>query len=264
MKLTLWMGDVLRKAHMKGTPKQYINKAVKISALFAIISIAVMNSFFEEPDILLGAAILVFALMFGLFICYPLAKKNKIAKLFEKDLAFVLMGMSVEMNLGLQFEKCIDNVCKARQGIVSEEFRKARNEMQCAGTGMEAALKKISNRIDSRACRRAIVQLINVYRLGNRKNAGAPLKRVARELLSEQHAEIKSFSSKMAMMSLVFIMVSAILPGFFQAGIIVGSVFMKIELSGLAILGIVGVLFPIINLIVLLVVRSSTPVVLKG
>ena len=83
-------------------------------------------------------------------------------------------------------------------------------------------------------------------------------------MLSRQKSESKEFSGKIVMFSLVFIVLSAIIPALFQAFITVGSSFMEIPFEGFQVLIIVGVLFPLLDTLLLFYIKSSTPEFLKG
>ena len=66
------------------------------------------------------------------------------------------------------------------------------------------------------------------------------------------------------MYSVVFIVLSAIVPAMFQAFISIGSTFMELDFTSIQILLITTVLFPVINLGILLLIKSKTPEILKG
>ncbi len=93
---------------------------------------------------------------------------------------------------------------------------------------------------------------------------GSPdgLKRLTEELYLKQRIESKEFSSKMVVYSLIFIAISAIVPAMFQSFILIGSYFMKITLSSFQIFIIIIILFPLIDIIILFVINSKTPLFL--
>jgi len=67
----------------------------------------------------------------------------------------------------------------------------------------------------------------------------------------------------MVVYSLMFIAVSAIIPALFQAFIIIGSSFMKLGIDSTQLLLINLAGFPLIDLGILLYIKSQTPAFLK-
>ena len=62
---------------------------------------------------------------------------------------------------------------------------------------------------------------------------------------------------------LVFIAVSAIGPAMFASFIIIGSYFMQIQFSAIQIFLILVIVFPSIDLLVLITINSKTPLFLR-
>lgn len=254
----------LKAASMKENPKKYFEKSTAYSALAGIAAwfiLGVATSRIIE-SLLFGAIISLFS--FCIFLYYPISKKRNIAKYFEKELPFALSAMAVELNIKIPFEKCIENISKGNYGVVSKEFGKVSDEIKKSGSSFNEALLHLAERIDSLMLRRAISQIVAAYVQGNKDtNAGEPLKKISSEILSRQKAESKEFSGKLVVFSLLFIAVSAIVPAIFQAFIIVGSMFLKLSFNALQIFLIVTVGFPLLDIGILIYIRSKTPVFLR-
>ena len=107
------------------------------------------------------------------------------------------------------------------------------------------------------------MQIISSYENGNRNIGAAGLKRVGREELSRQRSMAREFSGKIALLSLMFIAVSAIVPALFQSFMIVGSTFMRIDFTPLQIIAITTIILPAVDVAVLLYIRFITPEFLK-
>lgn len=181
----------------------------------------------------------------------------------EKDLPFALMNMSVELNIGLPFFKTIKNIAEQDYGVVSIEFEKIVKGVEINGASLQEALFNLSERINSKELKRTISQMINVYETGNKEQPGDSLKKIAEEQLIKQKNALKEFSGKMVVYSLMFIAVSAIIPALFQAFIIIGSSFMKLGIDSTQLLLINLAGFPLIDLGILLYIKSQTPAFLK-
>jgi flagellar protein FlaJ len=102
--------------------------------------------------------------------------------------------------------------------------------------------------------------LNNIYLHGS---SSETLKRLTDDLLVRQKIESKEFSGKMVVYALVFIAVSAIMPSMFQSFILIGSYFMKISFTPLQVLAIVVILFPALDISILFMIHSKTPIFLR-
>ncbi|MFH1256451.1 MAG: type II secretion system F family protein [Candidatus Diapherotrites archaeon] len=243
--------------------KKRLHKGAKYAAV-AVIFFWLGFSLLSEgvlEGLLFSAA--VFFLFLAVWLYLPFAAESKKAKLLEKDLPFALMSLSVELNLGIQFEKALENIANSGHGSASTEFRKVMADIRLHGASVQEALFALSARHNSLSIKRAIAQLVNAYEQGGKSNAGEPVKRLASEHLSRQRAEAKEFSGKLMVFSLMFIAVSAIIPAIFLAYMIVGSSFMEIEFKPIEVLLISAIGFPLIDCAVLLFIRAKTPIFLQ-
>ncbi|PIN99018.1 MAG: hypothetical protein COT90_01510 [Candidatus Diapherotrites archaeon CG10_big_fil_rev_8_21_14_0_10_31_34] len=250
----------LKKAGIFLEEKDFTEKAFKYSLILASVSIICFFAFTKLTTAVLSG-ILVFALGIFIAIRIPLILKKKKAKKIEKYLPFALMAMSVELNINLSFEKILSNLSED-YGEFSFEIKKALKEIK-AGATIQKALFNLSERTDSKILKRSISQITSIYEHGSEQK-GEPIKQLAKELLSRQKTESKEFTSKMIMYSVVFIVLSAIIPAMFQAFISIGSTFMEMDFTSIQVLLIITVFFPLLNLAVLFLIKSKTPEFLKG
>lgn len=213
-------------------------------------------------NIFLSAAISTagIALVFILLLQLPLAKKKAYSKKVEAELPLFLMKLSAEIKLGKNFYNAIEDCCKEK-GFASKEFEFVIKDMNKGATFQEA-LQKMNERTGSMNIKRACSNLSNLQIQGSRDTAG--LKKLAQELLLKQRIESKEFSGKMVVYALVFIAISAIVPAMFQSFVLIGSYFMKLNFSPQEIFLISVALFPVLDLGVLFLIDSKTPLFLKG
>ncbi len=254
----------LKKARIEIKPEKYFEEILLKSLLLGIgawfaaglYSGKIISSFF--------AAIIFSVLCVAIQLYLPKRKAKKTAELIERDLPFALLSMSAELNMGVSFEKSIENISKGDYGILSKEAGSALREIRGHGKTVQESLKGICEKTDSLLLKRAISQLVGVYEQGQKKDPGEPIKSIALEILSKQKAEAKEFSGKLVVFSLMFIAVSAIVPAIFQSMIIVGSFFMKIKFTPIQIIIIIAIVFPIIDMMVFFYIKSKLPVFLEG
>jgi len=192
-------------------------------------------------------------------------KRKKYAKQLEKELPFALFGMAVELNIGVRFEDALKHIADSEYGVLSKEFEKIEWELIHNNAGVVETLEEWSKDKTSRAIRRTVSVLCHIYEQGNQQGMGGEsIKQLARELLLLQKEESKKYSGKMVVFTLMFIAVSAIVPALFQAFIAVGSVFMQLDFTAMQILIIVAVFFPLLDIAVLLFIKSQKPMVVSG
>jgi flagellar protein FlaJ len=206
-----------------------------------------------------GIALLLSLVLFLLLLQAPLAKKKAYSSKVEADLPLFLMRLATEIKIGKNFSKAINDSCK-EESFASKEFKIVLNDMQ-KGCSFQEALQGMNERLDSANIRRTASNLSNLSIQGTKDVSG--LKKLAQELLFKQRIESKEFSGKMVVYALVFIAVSAIVPAMFQSFVLIGSDFMKLSFTATQIFLISVILFPIVDLAILLMIDKKTPIFLK-
>lgn len=207
----------------------------------------------------MGLAIITTTIIFFVLLQLPLSKRKAYAKRVESDLPLFLMRLATEIKIGKNFSKAIEDSCKDG-GAASEEFSIVIKDMQ-KGASFQEALKAMNERLQTISIRRVTSNLGNLSIQGTRDVSG--LKKLAGELLLKQRIESKEFSGKMVVYALVFIAVSAIVPAMFQSFTLIGSYFMKLSFNAQEIFLISVVLFPVIDLAVLVLINKKTPQFLR-
>lgn len=191
-----------------------------------------------------------------------LREKNRFEKV-EAELPFVLLGISIELRLQRPFEKILEKAGQSDFRFAGIEFQKVSQEVLVKGASVPEALQHLAERLQGLESKRAVIQLAQSYEQGTKKGHGMEVKRIANELLAKQRIQTKAFSAKLALFSLVFIMVSAIVPALFQSFMLVGSTFLSLDFSALQVLVITTIGFPFLDLLVLLLIRFKTPIFLR-
>lgn len=253
----------LKRAGMETEAGRYFADALKYGTLISVFFWLVYALASEE--LMAGAAccLLVFAASVSAFLYYPKMRMRRRGEMIEKDLPFALMAMSVELNMGIPFERVIENAAKENYGLVSLEFGKMAAEIRERGASIQEGLFGMSERVDSLMLKRCVSQLVGIYEHGGSGNGGEAIRRLAVEQLAKQRAVSKEFSGKLVVFSLMFIAVSAIVPALFQSFVVIGSMFMEMDFTPLQVLLIAVVGFPLVDLGVLLYIRGKTPVFMR-
>jgi Flp pilus assembly protein TadB len=255
------LSENLRKAGIEDNADEYLVKALKKATALAVVGVC-LTLLYGMPaltSLTAGLAFFLFALL--LMIYAPATKAKKRGLLIEKDLPFALMNMGVELNIGMPFEKVLEKQAgKTEWGM---EIGKAVRDVKYRGLSVQQALFKIPARVESASLKRAVYRMIDLYEQGPEEQ-GEIMTRMAKELLARQKTEAKEFSGKMVMMSLLFIVVSAIVPALLLSFISVGSTFMDIDISPVFVLLFFTVVFPVVDLVLLLTIKEKTPVFMRS
>lgn len=204
-------------------------------------------------------SIIIFILVFSILTIIPIIENKKKISKIEAELPFFLMKLVTEINLGNSFFVAIEKTCE-KNGAVENEFKKIVNDMK-KGKSFEESVQEINYSLNSLEIRRALSSITNIYSHGGNSKS---LKRLTEELFLKQRIASKEFSGKMVVYSLVFIAISAIVPAMFSSFILIGSYFMAIGFSAIEVFLIIVVVFPALNIIILMMINSKTPLFLKG
>ncbi|MCR4336024.1 MAG: type II secretion system F family protein [archaeon] len=254
----------LKDSDFEENAKQYSGNCLKISIVVFIFAWLGWNLVFDT--VFEG---IVFSIISGvsataILLSKPKKQLLKKAKKINKHLPFALMQISIDLNSGLAFDKALERTANSDYGLLSEELKKAIKDVKRNNISVPDALIEVASKNRSNLLKRSVAQLISVYEHGTKKKPGEIIRRIALEMLSRQKSESKEFSGKVVMFSLAFIVLSAIIPALFQAFITVGSSFMEIPFDGFQVLIIVGILFPLLDTLLLFYIKSLTPEFLKG
>lgn len=187
------------------------------------------------------------------------AMARKKSERIERDLPFALMHLRTRLALGEQFENALKSVAESVKGELGRELKGIAIEISEKGASVEEAFLHVMQRIPSIQFKRACSQIVSLYEQGFSRNELRSLKSLHNELLSEQRAKLKDFSGKMVVYSLMFVAFSTVLPALFLAFILVGSLFLELNVSPTSAFLIVILLFPAIDFAVLLYIREKTP-----
>lgn len=243
---------------LKKSQRQFAETCAKKAVFAAIIGFLGGGIFFDG---LAGQAAL--GLMAGLaafmyFFTEPQRKIRKDAAEIEAHLPFALMQLSLDLNIGIPPDRALKRVAESGYGLLSATLQDNMASASASGEPLRETLAKFAARSNSKAVKRAFAQVVSIYERGG-KNQGEGIKKLAMELLSRKRAEIKEYGGKMGALSLMFIVLSAVVPALSISFIIAGSSFMDLPLGGREMLGLTGIAFPCLDCAILLYMNSIAP-----
>jgi len=251
----------LVQAGMRVGPREWLSFSLFAAAFLGLVAaIAGITAYAAKVAAVLS--LLVFAASLLTLTRYPSYAKLKRAELVERDMPIALGAIAVDLQANTAFEKAIARVAKGDYGEAGRELGRALRDVEEGGESVQEAMRRAAEHVDSLLVKRAYMQLAFAYEHGASGAEG--LRRLADEMIGLQAAKARQYSARMTFFGLLFVSVSCILPAFFSAYAIVGSAFMQLTLSPNDILLAFCVLFPLMDLAILLYLREKTPRILLG
>ena len=179
------------------------------------------------------------------------------AKEIEAQLVFFLTALRLNLLSGLSLESSLKKVKSEVTGALAKELAKIEKELG-KGRDVGEALLNSASRIESLEFKRALSHISEVARSGYSRKSDT-LKLLCDELIELQKTKMREFSSKLAVLSLMFIAASVIMPALWLAFVIMGSAFFALDVSVLQIWLSVTVIFPTIAVLLLLYIKEKFP-----
>ncbi len=170
-----------------------------------------------------------------------------------RELPFFLNSLASDLDKNIPLKLSLENQAK-RNTLIGTKVSLALFLVSNKGYTLQSALENISkNNIE---LERVIYQIIDILHSGT-KNKSEVFRILANNFLEQQSTATKNYSTKLSFLSLVFVVVSAIVPALFLMFFLVGSNFFEIEISVVGIILITIILFPIIDMFILLFMRAN-------
>ncbi len=213
------------------TEKEFLYGASALAISTGILSVAMGASWTTATAVTLAAG--------SITIYVPIFLARIRAERAEADLPYVLRSLASEVEAGIPFCMALEDAAKLSTTI-GKDIKKAL-WMYKKGIPMANALKAIGDSFASESVKRAMLHVALLYQSGAEAE---PLKKMADELLAIQKAESKKFSSELAMFTLIFVAVAALVPALFAMYVMIGSTIMDMQLTPEATQTIMLVAFP--------------------
>ncbi len=194
----------------------------------------------------------ILALMAGMF-WKKLSTEREIGKI-EAEIPNAAMKMAMSLDSGMSFLQSLREVSIGNDKL-AEEMRHVMREID-GGSSVPLALENSARKVKSREYSKFINRLILLYKFGGN---GDSLRKLSKDIVEQRKIELKRYSGKVIMYSLILVSLSSILPAMFLAYLVVGSMFMSIDVTPIDALLIPSLLFPSLNLALILLIQSKKP-----
>jgi flagellar protein FlaJ len=208
---------VLQQAEIDVNAREYLSIAFFALWFWATLVFTVIISIgFIVPTlpanfsyILTFVPIVIGGLSSAYVILYPQLLINKKTRNLEKNLAFALRHLLIQVRSGVPLFDGLVSVSNGDYGLIAEEFK---NCVKKISTGMSdtMALEESIFKNPSLQFRRIIWQITNSLRTG--ADLGDTLDSIVENLSSEQKVAIRKYGSQLNPLSMMYMMTAVIIP----------------------------------------------------
>ena len=228
----------LRIAHLPYTPIQYVNKNLRLTAIYAFLFTILFFFVLQKAKIsyflLIPIFIVLFILVFEYLLLIVKAKIRKREREINKEVIFVGRYLLVKLYSGRPLLNALIETAQSR-GIAAKYIKEIVDDIDTGNT-IENALNNAMIYSPSDKLRRILFHINNALQLGI--DVTKPLESVLEEITREEELEIKKYGKKLNTLVIFYMLVAVILPSLGVAMFIVISSFINfpIDLNGLLVL----------------------------
>lgn len=227
----------------------YLIIFISISGLYLLLDQITKTKINYLIYIQAGFFVLYFSVI--LFIKKIKAQDNKTKIL--RELPFFLNNLASDIEKNVPLKLALENRAK-QDSEIGKKIKKAIDLVVKKGYNLESALEEITK--DNKELQKVIYQINDILSSGTTNKADT-FRILSNNFSEQQSIAIKNYSTKLNFISLVFVVVSAVVPALFLMFFLVGSNFFEISISMVGVIMITIVLFPIIDMFILMFMRSN-------
>jgi len=182
----------------------------------------------------------------------------KKAKAIESQLALFLLSLRSKLLAGLTLESSLKRLKQElNNNNMKWEISKILSEIE-KGVDISDALMNAASRTRSLQFKKVLSHLNEIAKSGYSKRSDS-LKLLCNELMAAQKAKMREYSSKLTVLSLLFVASAAIIPALWLAFVVMGSAFFALDINSSQIFASITIVFPSLSLAILLYIKESAP-----
>lgn len=238
----------LRCARLKYTVEKYIRLCLLSSLIFSLIFS------FLFIDLFLPVFFILFCFIYFSLMRLPKFLAEGMALKIEADLPIQLRAIATELSIGLSFESALSSAVK--YGDSTKYIFNHILEGLNSGLPPEEVFNTARKLSSSRMMDKAISHLQFIYTHGY-SNSG--LNKLVDEISAEHKSRMKEYASRSAMLGIILIALSSVVPALMTTYLLVGSSFMDLSLTPENVLVIYTIILPLCILLLLFVMRFLSP-----
>lgn len=221
----------LRIAHIPYTTIQFVNKNLKISAIYALMFTALSFFVLKKAKLPLFFLVLAYLIFFVLMFQYSLAgvkaKIKKREREIDKEVLFVGRYLLVKLYSGRPLLNALVETANSR-GIAAKYMKEVVDDIS-TGSTIEDALNNAMIYSPSEKLRKILFQVNNALQLGI--DVTGPLESVLEEITKELELEIKKYGKKLNTLVIFYMLAAVIVPSLGVAMFIVISSFLNFPIT---------------------------------
>ena len=196
-------------------------------------------------------------IFYSFLIFYPRLLIEEKKQNLEKTLPFALRYLLVQVSSGVPLYNAIVDVASSSKGEVSGEFLKVIKRTE-EGIGFTDALEESSMKNPSHFYKRVMLQISNASRSGT--DISNAISEIIKSVSNEQRISMKVYSSNLNILTMMYMMLTIILPTLGIVLLVILSNFVAILLST-PLYAVLVVLLLLIQYLFLGIIESKRPVV---
>jgi len=240
--------------------ENYRRIMLALATMLMIISALLYISIFLNIVDAIIAGLVSGAIVILLFYYYPYSLRLYYQGRIEKELPYFLLDLDIKLSVGQDFISSLKSTAKDYSEL--GEIVSSCVLQYERGVPFHKSFLQASSFFELSDLSRALIQIQNIYLSGYNTKSGVLL-RLAEELLTNQKTKIKLYNSKLVMISLLFIGITALLPSLFLVFVSVGGAVLDLGITGKELLYIFIILFPLIDILMIVVVYNLMPEYVK-
>ena len=221
----------LRIAHIPYTTIQFVNKNLKISAIYALMFTVLFFFVLKKSKLPLFFLVLAYLVFFVLMFQYSLmgvkAKIKKREREIDKEVLFVGRYLLVKLYSGRPLLNALVETANSR-GIAAKYMKEVVDDIG-TGSTIEDALNNAMIYSPSDKLRKILFQINNALQLGI--DVTGPLESVLEEITRDLELEIKKYGKKLNTLVIFYMLAAVIVPSLGVAMFIVISSFLNFPIT---------------------------------
>jgi Flp pilus assembly protein TadB len=218
---------------------------------FLLNNIFLEITFFQLFFLLFSVAISYFLIIYFL----EIIKQRDLVKRIDQDLPYFLNNLANNLEKGISLKSALEIESKIFEnkdlGVL---LKQGLDKINKKGYSLEKAFSSLSIKTENLS--RSLYQITDTVTSGG-TNKSDNLRTLSKTIIEKQKSDSKRYSTKLNFISLIFIVISAVVPAIFLMFFLIGASFLEFSLSKTTIIFVTVVLFPVIDLFLLLFMRAN-------
>lgn len=222
------LSSELEQAEIAVEPKKYVALCISSSFFtFVVLSIffaIIMKIAYQNPIYGLAVSFVLSAIIYNRQLAYPKLLIIKRVRETEQNLLPALRTLLIQMNSGVTLFDAMKSVAQGKYGYVSVEFGRIIKRVEAGESAIEA-LERVARTNPSTYFRRVLWQLMIAIKAGS--NIAVVVQSIINSLSAEQLTKVQAYSARLSPLSMLYMVITVILPALAIAFLTVLSLFVS-------------------------------------